>query len=470
MDKITQSDKSLLYQLKEKDDKIKSLEKKLHFFQSKLMVQSGSQEVQLNLLNQTYQNELLLQTITKINSFLSDANATDSILKELIEQAAMMLNCAASSILLLQEDQKTLYFKSVTGNKSNKIKEFTISIDKGISGLVVRTQKAVIINEPYAHPNFNSSFDKLTGFKTRSILCLPLFHEKEIIGVLQLLNNMDSKPFDENDLEIAKLFADQTAIAIAKSKFLEKLEEKNLELIEANKLKTNFISTISHELRTPLTPIIAWVDCLSESLDDAELLKEGLVTIKEQAYHLNRVIDSIIQLSQLEANQIFIDWQEVCFDEIFHRISNELNTLMKDFSIQIELPDFSSEPYVLADPHLMYQILFQLLDNAVKFGDKNSIIKVSLKETNKKISISIINNGPGIAQSDLKIICTTFRQLDNSLTRVQDGLGIGLTLVQGFSLLFGANFTIESSIEDRWVKAKLDFFKIPPTLPFEFSI
>ncbi|MCJ8344375.1 GAF domain-containing protein, partial [bacterium] len=176
------SEKSLLHQIKEKDDKILALEKKLNFFQDKLLIKSGDQQIQLNLLNQTYQNELLLQTVTKINRFMSESGATNSILSELIEQAALMLNCAASSILLLTRDKKNLYFKTVIGDKSEEIKEFTVPIDKGISGLVARTHQALIINDPYSHPDFNASFDKMTGFKTRNILCLPLFHEQETTG------------------------------------------------------------------------------------------------------------------------------------------------------------------------------------------------------------------------------------------------------------------------------------------------
>lgn len=459
--------KSLEHQLKEKDHKILALEEKLLFFQNKLILPTGEQDTQLALLNQTYQNELLLQTITKINRFMCESGANNSVLTELIEQAAMMLDCAASSILLLTKDRKSLYFKTAIGDASEVIKKFSVPLDKGISGLVVRTATPLIINDPYKHPEFNPAFDKMTGFVTRCLLCIPLFHENEVIGVLQLINNMVKPGFDEVDMDTAQLFADQTGIAIAKSIYLEELEEKNQKLIEANKLKTNFISTISHELRTPLTPIIAWSDCLVECLDDPELLEEGLHTIKDQAYHLNRIIDSIIQLSQLDANQIFIDWQSTSFDDILVRAISDEQKLLDQYNMTVEFPHMGTEAAALADSSILYQIIFQVLDNAIKFGDKGTQIKIDLVETETSVQLSILNQGPGMDESDLEVICTRFRQLDNSLTRAQDGLGIGLTLVQGLVNLLGANLKILSSIPERWVDVQLEFFKTPSTFQNE---
>ncbi|MCO4783912.1 MAG: GAF domain-containing sensor histidine kinase [Candidatus Cloacimonetes bacterium] len=456
---------SLKHQIKEKDDKILALEKKLVFFQNKLLLPTGDKDTQLALLNQTYQNELLLETITNINSFMSKSGANNSILFELIEQAAMMVDCAASSILLLTKDRKSLYFKTATGDASEEIKKFTVPLDKGISGLVVRTETPVIINDPYSHVEFNPSFDKLTGFVTRSILCIPLFHESEVIGALQLINNLDKNGFDQDDLEMAQLFADQAGIAIAKSIYLEELEVKNQELIEANKLKTNFISTISHELRTPLTPIIAWSDCLIESLDDPEFLNEGLQTIKEQAYHLNRIIDSIIQLSQLDAKQIYIDWQEASFEEILTRVISDEQKLIKLYGMTLDYTHQGTEAFVMSDSNILYQIIFQVLDNAIKFGDRNSTVSIKLIESSDTVTLTIINDCPGMDENDLEIICTRFRQLDNSLTRAQDGLGIGLTLVQGLSNLIGAQFNITSSIPDRWVCAELIFLRDSCAIP-----
>ncbi|MCJ8347709.1 hypothetical protein MJH12_19410, partial [bacterium] len=86
------------------------------------------------------------------------------------------------------------------------------------------------------------------------------------------------------------------------------------------------------------------------------------------------------------------------------------------------------------------------------------------------VSILLLNSCDGIKESDLKTICTRFRQLDNSLTRTQDGLGIGLTLVQGFMNLLDATFRIESNIEERWLKIHLEFLKKPTTLPKEFLL
>ncbi|MEA1939646.1 MAG: GAF domain-containing protein, partial [Candidatus Caldatribacteriota bacterium] len=168
------------------EDKIKRLEKKI---------------LQLNALN-------------RISSELTKTNDLDVLLNRIIEYAAKIVEGEAASILLFDKDKKELYFKASLGKKSREIKKYKVKIGEGIAGWVAEKGKPLIVNNVDKNEKWKKDFDDATKFTTKSVICVPLFMEEDILGVIEVINKIEEKNFDENDEEILNSFANQVVIAL----------------------------------------------------------------------------------------------------------------------------------------------------------------------------------------------------------------------------------------------------------------
>ena len=139
-------------------------------------------------------------------------------LTELVEQITQMtqrtLNAAASSVLLLDDQERELLFEVAEGQAGKQLRQARLSAQSGIAGWVVRHGKPLIINDVNQDKRFNKSVDEITGFVTRSIMCAPLIVRRKVIGVIEVLNKLDGGDFSGQDLEALVSVAATTAIAI----------------------------------------------------------------------------------------------------------------------------------------------------------------------------------------------------------------------------------------------------------------
>lgn len=167
-----------------------------------------------------------LERILNITMDLREEIYGDILLEKIMDYALSITRSDAGSILLIDNDK--LIFKIVKGEKAEKLIGTSVEKGKGISGWVAETGIPVRIPDVSKDKRFNSSIDTLTGYQTKSILCMPLKTKSGVIGVLELLNKTDERPYRERDEEIITYLAEQAAISIIKTKFYE--DQKNYEI------------------------------------------------------------------------------------------------------------------------------------------------------------------------------------------------------------------------------------------------
>lgn len=137
----------------------------------------------------------------------------DVLLTTIVETAADTLGAAAGSILLFDDDGK-LRFHTASGDAASAVKPMYVEPGQGVAGWTASTGKPAIVNDVRSDPRFARDFDQETGFKTRSIICVPLIFEGRVIGVLELLNKRNDGEFDSEDESLLFSLADQAAISI----------------------------------------------------------------------------------------------------------------------------------------------------------------------------------------------------------------------------------------------------------------
>ncbi|MBI3585291.1 MAG: GAF domain-containing protein [Nitrospinae bacterium] len=167
-----------------------------------------------------------LNTLSEISRNINSILDLDPLLKVVMHNATEVMKAEVSSVLLIDEDEKELIFRIALGEKGEKVKKIKLKVGEGIAGWVAKTGKPIIVNDVKNEPRFNQRVDRKTGFKTRSILCVPLYSKEKMIGVIQVINKHENLPFTKEDEELLNTFACHAAIAIENAKLYENIREE----------------------------------------------------------------------------------------------------------------------------------------------------------------------------------------------------------------------------------------------------
>ena len=227
---------------------------------------------------------------------------------------------------------------------------------------------------------------------------------------------------------------------------LDQLAEKNIELFEANKLKSQFLSNVSHELRTPLSSIIGFAELLRESASgEGERQYRYAENIMSSGRMLLGLINDLLDLAKIEAGKLQLHLAEINVRELLTNLIDFVRPLADKKSLQLTtiLPDEVAK--VHSDPGRIQQILFNLLSNAIKFTPDGGLVELTLLiEESDWLVIRVRDTGVGIPSDKLTAVFEKFHQLDGSMTREHGGTGLGLAISRDLARLLGGDLTVSS--------------------------
>ncbi|NER50844.1 MAG: GAF domain-containing protein [Symploca sp. SIO1A3] len=237
--------------------------------------------------------------------------------------------------------------------------------------------------------------------------------------------------------------------------FMGELETKNIALQEMNRIKDEFFKNTSHELRTPLNGIIGSIRLiLDEFCDDRNEEVELLQQADQSAIHLLEIIDQILEIVKLKEGKFSVEIQPTNLHGCLTEVIDELRSRIQHKSLQLQRSYAPQPLLVLADFTSLKQVLFNIIENAVKFTDSGSItvttkiqstIEGEIPEEIRMAVVEIQDTGIGIEPSQQNKLFQPFIMLDGSTTRSQGGIGLGLVIAQKFIELMGGSITIESA-------------------------
>ncbi len=173
------------------------------------------------------------QALSQVAAAISSVMEVQPLLEMIMGKSKEVMYAEASSLMLLDEETQELVFNVATGEKGAAIKEIRLPLGVGIAGWVAQNRVPLLIPDAYEDPRFNPEADKRSGFRTRSIVCVPLMIQERNLGVVQVLNPTNKESFQEDDLRTFTSFADNAAIAIENARLYEEIKQKAEELREA---------------------------------------------------------------------------------------------------------------------------------------------------------------------------------------------------------------------------------------------
>ncbi len=168
-----------------------------------------------------------LSALIDVNGMISSSLDLEHILENVMAISKQVMNADASSLMLIDEKTNELVYQVALGDVGERLKhEFRLKMGQGIAGTVAAEGKPLLIEDAYAHPKFHRAHDDATGYRTRSMITVPLKVGDRITGVAQVINRLDEKPFDKDDLYLFVALCSLAAIAIENAKMHSSLMEK----------------------------------------------------------------------------------------------------------------------------------------------------------------------------------------------------------------------------------------------------
>ncbi len=239
----------------------------------------------------------------------------------------------------------------------------------------------------------------------------------------------------------------------------EDLQQANVALEKANRLKSEFLTTMSHELRTPLNAIIGFAEVLRDEIAGAlsKDQKEYVNDIHSSGHHLLDMINNILDLSKIETGKMKLQYEEFCIEDAINNTLTIINASANNKGISVHANIQDNAPLLFADKTKFRQILYNLLSNAVKFTPENGKITINAFQKNKSLQFEIIDTGIGIKPEDKEKLFEAFHQANGSLTREYEGTGLGLYLTKSLVELHGGKIWAESTFG----KGSTFFFILP---------
>ncbi|MBE9140699.1 response regulator [Nodosilinea sp. LEGE 07088] len=226
------------------------------------------------------------------------------------------------------------------------------------------------------------------------------------------------------------------------------IEDQNLKLLEAYRVKSEFLATMSHELRTPLNVILGFSQILDSqskgplTTHQAEMVKRIFTNGK----NLLNLVNDILDLSKLEAQRLTLSPAPVDLHRLVGATLSDLRSLADGKALSLESDLELKHPVVVSDEHRLRQVLTNLVSNAVKFTDRGRVHVTLTEAASDQIVLTVADTGIGIAAEQLPHIFEAFRQADQTIRRQRSGTGLGLAIVQSLVTIMGGTIVIDSQV------------------------
>lgn len=352
------------------------------------------QKIQVNLINSERENRILINSIP------------DSILQ--VDNTG--------KIKSFNSPQKTKLFAKVKNDNTDTIHSV---FDEKLSKLFMNAIRRCFIRDHF-HMDFKYLREqKIEQYEARFVK----LNATEVLVIIRDVTNLKE---NEKELRIAKNKAE-----------------------EASRSKSEFLANVSHEIRTPLNAILGFSQWLSDNTNQKQH-REYINTILTSGRNLLNLMNDILDLSKIESGQMDIEMQPMYYHEVINDIKLVFQQKVEEKGISFNISTDSSVPsYIYMDELRFYQVLFNLVSNAVKFTEKGYInvsAKATQKESEDKINliVTVEDTGIGIKKEQQKVIFESFTQQSGQSTRDFEGTGLGLAIVSGLLQKLNGSINLKS--------------------------
>jgi len=401
-----------------------AVEKEIHLHRlSRLLV--DERVLNSAMAKRLQMNAALFNAGKALNSVLD----LDEVLDAILANALELLGGTSGSVMLL-EDEDCLRVVAVRG--SRLARDARAKVGESIAGRVARSRKPLLMNGEVSSTDFPGHADRPDT--PTSAMCVPLENRGQLLGVLNV-NAAEGKEFDDFELQVLSLFAEPVAAAIAKAGLYEAERAHVAQLLESDRMKSQFVASVSHELRTPITSIRGAV-AASRRAVDAHQRAELLDIIERQSGRLQTMVEEILASARIEESEARPLLRRIDVAALV-RLS-ALDSQVAGRPVEVEAPPSCQ---VRADPEVVRRIVTNLIENAHKYGAPP--VRITVQPTDDHVVLSVVDHGAGVPPDQRERIFERFYRTDPNGTK--PGMGLGLAIVRGLVESCGGSVWVEDA-------------------------
>jgi len=387
--------------------------------------------------------ETLLDLSKRMGSILDFGRLMETLVHGLV-RGVPLTHC----VLMIYDAQRSafvVYREDATVGEG--VGAVAIRVDSRIVQWLNQTGRVLVKEEVKLNPEIAAYFETAEGEldAIKATLIVPLKIESKLTGILLVGEKLSGDIFDDQELEVLAVLANQVAISLENARLYEELSESNAQLLQASRLKSQFLASMSHELRTPLNSIIGFSKVLLNRFDGelTERQETYIRSVHNSGAHLLQLINGILDFSRIEAGKLEMSSEELDLHELIDECIESSMPLARGKQMKLEKNVPLELPPLSGDRTKVKQILLNLLSNAIKFTAQGRVL-VSVVAEPDAIRVSVADTGIGIREDDLAHLFEPFQQLDNPVARSAGGTGLGLAISKKFVELHGGRIWAES--------------------------
>lgn len=370
-----------------------------------------------------------LDLLFEVEKAMTSAEKQADVLDTILGKALEVSGASAGSILLSEDEQGTLYFRSARGEKSEVLTAMRLTSGKGIAGYVAQTGERIRLDDAEDSAHYDRSVAKKLGVQLKEILCVPIPGEQDNLGALELLNKKGG--FTAADERIATLLAGQTGRAILQRRAREEGERK-ARLANIGQM----LSGVMHDLRTPMTIISGYVQLLAIENDPAERQKYA-ETVEKQFEHLNAMTRETLAFARGE-RELFM--RKVYLNRFMEEVGGFLRKDFEGTGVELKLQT-GFDGIARFDENKMKRVIYNIARNAAQAmkEQQGARFTMGVDKADGNIVFRFSDNGPGIP---VEIADKLFGEFVTA--RKKNGTGLGLAIVKKIAEEHGGGVVCKS--------------------------
>jgi PAS domain S-box-containing protein len=391
-----------------------------------------------------------LQAVNEITTAVISSLEMDEVLCQILEKTCHALDASEGSVLLRDSETDELVFATTLEDRQEDLRGMHLETGQGVAGWAAERDQAVCVNDVEQDARFCEKIDVVTGFETHSLLCAPMGHRGETLGVLEFVNKRKGQ-FDDDDLKLLEAVASIAAVALKNARLygdlkrlLREREETQAQMIYTEKMSAlgRLMASIAHEINNPLQVVEGYLSLAEEKLDDPDhvkTLRRFLSIASEEVARISNIVGRARDFYRREREGFW----DVDVETLIENVLLLTRKKLEHNDVTVEHTASEELPTVEANADQLKQVFLNLVINAVEAMPEGGTlyIRTALEREADVVRIEFEDTGVGMSQEMMDQVFEPF------VTTKEEGTGLGISISYGIVQAHNGTIAVSSEKE-----------------------
>lgn len=383
-----------------------------------------------------------LRALGEVSRAVNSTVDLSTVLTTIVAKATQLSNTEAGALYVYDDDTREFQLRATYGMDESIIAAIgSRQLRFGESGVGEAVERGVPVQIPDVQSDPSMVLDVIIQAGYRALLFVPLLGVERIVGALVVRRRQPGE-FPGSTIELLQTFAAQSVLAIQNARLFEQVEEKSRQLEAASKYKSHFLASASHDLRQPLHALNLLVAQLRDESDPDECNR--LVSrVNAAVRSMNELFEALLDMSRLDAGVLEPSFSEFPVAPLLTRVETTFTEAAREKGLRLSV--VPSSAWIRSDFILLERILLNLASNAVRYTPHGGVV-VGCRRRGGQLRIDVCDSGAGISEEHQQNIFGAYVQLAAAKADRRDGLGFGLSIVEGLGRLLDHPIEVNSRV------------------------